>query len=220
MDHTERAEYKAGIQWARKNENRLVESYTSDDIIGGSLRTKLFEQAAQLYPSKPGDMESDLAQTIWVLGAFRHVIDTLPTTKEAMRALWDASLELGQIFSAELGKLTCYKSLKAKPPAWWTRKLGQVAPKDVVAAAEVGWRIRRRREGEKRLEPQSMWEVLVDVFGTREMCALDRAREIEFVKDGDYWYYWVHADEIGFQMIMRPVMHEGRMINYPGELIG
>ena len=73
MDHTERAEYKAGLEWARRNENRLVESYSSDDIIGGSLRTKLFEQAAQVYPTKPGDMESDLAQTLWVLGAFRHV---------------------------------------------------------------------------------------------------------------------------------------------------
>lgn len=220
MDFTETPEYKAGRQWAQTNENRLVESYSSDDIIGGTLRTKLFEEAGRIHPAKPGDMEEDIRQTLWVLGAFRHVVDTLPLTREAMTAVFDAAQELGAIYSAEKGKLECFRSLKAKPQKWWKTKLGDATPADVLAAAAVGWRIRRRREKEKRLSPESIWEVLVDQFGSREMCAFDEAQRIELVKDGHYWYYWVHAPENGFQMIMKPVVHEGRVISYPGELIG
>lgn len=220
MDPTETPEYNAGRSWAEKNDNRLVERYSNDDIIGGSLRTHLFEEAAKLYPAAGGDLENDLRQTLWVLGAFRHVVETLPMTREAQIAVFDAANELGAIFSAERAKLECLRNLKAKPAGWWKTKLGDVNPDAVVAAASVGWRLRRRKEKELRTQPVSKWEVLVDWFGSREMCVLDNAQRIELVRDRAHWYYWVHGDEVGFQMIMRPSMHEGRMIHAPGDLIG
>lgn len=220
MDFTETPEYKEGRAWARRNEARLSERYSNDDIIGGSLRGRLFEEAAKLYPSEPGDMENDLRQTLWVLGAFRHVVDTLPTSQEAMAAVFDAAQELGAILGAERGKRECFLELKKKPESWWKRKLGDATPADVVAAASVGWRIRKRKEKAARQEPANRWEVLIDLLGTREMCALEDPSKIDLVKDGNYWYYWVHGPEGGFQMIMRPVMHEGRMIQAPGDIIG
>jgi hypothetical protein len=220
MELIETPEYEAGRAWAEKNENRLVERYSNDDIIGGSLRTHLFEEAAKLYPATGGDLENDLKQTRWVVGAFRHVTETLPLTPAAMRAVFDAAQELGAIYGAEASKLECFQGLKAKPAAWWRKKVGDASPNDVVDAATVGWRIKRRQERQPRVEPMSKWEVLVDAFGSREMCALLQAERIELVKDGHYWYYWVHAHENGFQMIMRPVMHEGRMTQAPGDLIG
>lgn len=220
MDFTETPEYKAGRQWAFRNEAPLSERYTNDDIIGGSLRTRLFEEATKLHPSEPGDMENDVRQTLWVLGAFRHIVDTLPMTREAMAAVFDASQDLGAMMGAERAKRTCFLELKKKPESWWKKKIGDASPADVTAAAAVGWRIRRRQEKAARLEPANRWEVLVDLLGTREMCALQNPKKIELVKDGDHWYYWVHGDQTGFQMIMRPVMHEGRMIQAPGDIIG
>lgn len=220
MDPTETLEYRAGRAWAAKNENRLVERYSSDDIIGGSLRSLFFEEAGRLYPAAGGDLENDLRQTLWVLGAFRHVVDTLPMTREAMAAVFDAGNELGAIYSAEKAKLRCLNSLKDKEPEWWTKKRGGASPVDVVAAASVGWRIRRRRDKETRLEPLSIWEILVDWFGSRELCVLVDARKIELVQDGKNWYYWIHAKEYSFQIIMRPTMEEGRMIHAPGDIIG
>lgn len=220
MDFTETPEYQAGRAWARANENRLVERYSSDDIIGGTLRSVFFEEAGRLYPAAGGDLENDLRQTLWVMGAFRHVVDTLPMTREAMAAVFEAANELGAIFAAEKAKLRCLKSLKDKDPAWWTKKKGDASPADVLAAAAVGWRIRRRKEKEPRLEPRSIWEILVDQFGSRELCVLDEAGEIELVRDGKYWYYWVHAEDYGFQIIMRPAVEDGRVLHVPGDIIG
>jgi len=221
MDFTETPEYVSGRAWAAKNENRLVESYSNSDIIGGTLRTVFFEEAGQLYPAVGGNLENDLRQTLWVMGAFRHVVDTLPMTREAMVAVFEAASDLGAIYSAEKAKLRCLKSLKAKEPQWWTRKRGDASPADVLAAAAVGWRIRRRKEKETRLEPLSLWEILVDQFGSRELCVLDEAKAIELVQDRKYWYYWVHdAEGYSFQIIMRPVVEDGRILHAPGDIIG
>lgn len=222
MEFTDSPEYKAGRAWAHKNQNRLAESYSNDDIIGGSLRTNLFEEAGRLYPAAGGDMENDVRQTLWVMGAIRHIVDTLPMTREAMIAAYDAGNELGAIYSAEVAKLKCFRELKAKEPGWWKKKLGDACPADVVSAAMVGWRLKRRAEkiSDKPLTPQSIWEVLVDAFGSREMCLLSHAREIELVQDRNYWYYWVHGEGSGFQMIMRPVIQDGRLVHAPGDLIG
>lgn len=222
MGFMDSPEYNAGRTWAHKNQNRLAESYSNDDIIGGSLRMKLFEEAGKLYPAAGGNMENDLRQTLWVMGAFRHIVDTLPMTREAMIAALDAASDLGAIYSVEVAKLKCFKELKAKDPGWWKKKLGDATPADVVAAATVGWRVKRRVE--KSLgpypTPKSIWEVLVDAFGSREMCLLSHAQEIELVQDRAYWYYWVHGPESGFQMIMRPVVQDGRLVHVPGDLIG
>jgi hypothetical protein len=220
MDFNETPEYKEGRAWAFRNDARLSERYTSDDIIGGSLRNRLFEEAVKLYPSEPGDMENDYRQTLWVMGAFRHIVDTLPMTPQAMVAVFDAAQELGAILGAERRKRECFLELRKKPESWWKKKLGDASPADVVAAASVGWRIRKRKERAERLEPKNRWEVLVDTLGAREMCALGDPRKIDLVKDGHYWYYWVHGPEWGFQMIMRPVMHEGRIEAAPGDIIG
>lgn len=220
MDFTDTPEYKEGRQWAFRNEAKLSERYTNDDIIGGSLRTRLFEEATKLHPSQPGDMENDYRQTLWVLGAFRHIVDTLPKTREAMAAVFDAAQEIGAILGAERAKRECLLELKKRPEAWWKKKIGDASPADVAAAAAVGWRIRKRQERAVRLEPVNRWEVLIELLGTREMCVLADPKKIDLVKDGDYWYYWVHGEDVGFQMIMRPVMHEGRMIQAPGDIIG
>lgn len=220
MDFTETPEYLAGRAWAAKNENRLVELYSSDDIIGGKLRTVFFEEAGKIYPAGGGDLENDLRQTLWVMGAFRHVVDTLPMTQEAMAAVFEAGNELGAIFASERAKLRCLKSLKEKSPEWWKKKRGDASPADVVAAAAVGWRIRRRKDKETRLEANSLWEILVDWFGSRELCVLDEARKIELIQDGKNWYYTIHAEDYSFQIIMRPTVEDGRMIHAPGDIIG
>lgn len=220
MDPISTPQYKQGRAWAKDNQALLVERYSNADLATAELRTYLFDRALRAYPSGPGDMENELRQTLWVLGAIRHVIDTLPLTKEAMRAVFDISMELGAVLGAEIGKLQCFNELKKKPAAWWGKTFKDARPVDILAALEVDWRRRFGREKGKS-KSDSPWEVMVDVFGSREMCILAHLRTIELRQDGAYWSYVASSkDGNSFQMLMRPVYHDGRLTSLPGEIVG
>jgi hypothetical protein len=218
-DPTETKEYFAGYEWAGTNSNRLRELYTEREIATPELRSMFFTEAARVYPAGPGDMENDFRQTLWVVGAMRFVVDKLPATRESAAAMFDAAMELGAVLSAEYWKLQCSKDLKAKSAKWWKKKAGDATPDDVVAALAIGWRRRFAKEKQRPM-PDSKWEVLADMTGSREMCILAELKEIELVKDGEYWYYRVSAKDRHFEMIMRPAYHNGIMHQAPGDIIG
>lgn len=222
QDITSQADYKEGIDWAVLHSPELVERYSSSNITGDELRSYLWKVSGEIFPSKRGDPENDLRQTIFVAGAIRRVIDTLPLSPKAMSEVFDIAMDVGQIYGAERWKYACFLELKEKESSWWRKKKGAASPNDIVGALANYWW--RRYAKEKGVSKTSKWEVLVDTLGTRELCILAHVQDVQADDEGKYKTWTVEGKENSFQMMAAPVweMVNGRMILVQGmgEIVG
>lgn len=218
MDVTETPEYSLGWEWAKEHGPLLAELFTEKEVATQELRTRLFREASRRWPSDPGDLANDLRQTAFVAGAFKAAIQTLPLTPEAAAAVMEAAMEMGVIWGAEQRKIGALEALKEKPVGWWRRKMGDARPLDVVNALSVAWRHDWAKE-RGRPHPRSKWEVLIDTLGARELGTLADANYIE-EKGEEYAQYVIHTDDDTFSILSRPVYDGGRLMRYPGEIVG
>jgi hypothetical protein len=222
MEVTETPEYKRGIAWADQNRARLAELYSSKEIDTPELRSRLFEIAEGFYPKITGkqrdSMENDLKQTLFVMGAFRRLIDTLPVSREALLAVMDVAMEMGSIYSAELAKSEYLELLKKRDKRWWKTKYGDATPEKIVTCLSYTW-WRTIGFPEDRAQT-TKWEVLIDTTGLREMAALATLSSIELVKDGDYVHYEVHGHEGSFDIMAEDVVKDGITVQYRGDIVG
>lgn len=215
-DFTETAEYREGIDWAVMHAPELAERYSSNNITANELRTYLWKVSGQIYPSKRGDMENDMRQTLWVAGAIRRIIDTLPMNLKSMSEVFDIAMEIGQAYGAEKWKYIHFQTLKEKDASWWRKKKGAASPNDIVGVlSNAWWREHAKGKGVSRT---SKWEILIDTLGPREMCALASLETIKYREDGEYKSYEVEGDDCDFQVIASPVYDtsSGRMILVQG----
>lgn len=216
VDFVETQEYREGIDWAVMHAPELAERYSSNNITADELRTYLWKVAGQAYPSKRGDMENDIRQTIWVAGAIRRIIDTLPFNLKSMSEVFDIAMDIGSAYGAEKWKYVHFLTLKDKDASWWRKKKGAASPNDVVGVLANAWW--RKFSKEKGGGKTSKWEVLIDTLGTREMSAMASLKDIEYREDGQYKSYIVEGDDVDFQVMASPVydMSSGRMILVQG----
>lgn len=211
-------EYREGVTYAERNLNRLVEHFTSEELATDSLRKILFAEAMERYPTVRDDMDNDLRQSFFVAGAYRHLADELPPELRSAAAVFDTALEMSAIIGAEVGKKECLDALKLKPKRFWDRKLGAASPDDIVNVLSARWwREVGRPQG---LERTTRWEVLIFATGAREMCALATVRRIKARVDGDYRSFVVVGHDEDFQVISHAVYANGRVIQWPGEIVG
>jgi len=219
VDFPEMPEYQLGIRWADENLDRLRERYTSVDLITSELRSYLFEEAIRRFPSQRESMENDIRQTLFVMGAMRRLTETVEMSRQGAIAIFDASMDLGALIGAELGKKEALDILKARPVGWWRRKLGDATPNDVVDVLSAAW-WRDIGHPQKRSRT-SKWEVLIYATGTREMWTLARLEKIELSKDSPYVLYRVDGEEdLGFQVIARTAYEGSRIVQHAGEIVG
>lgn len=212
-------EYRLGWEWAKEHGPIITELFTSTEMATTELRTRLFGEAARKWPSQRDDISNDLKQTAFVAGAMQAVAETMPMTREALAAVFDAALDIGMMWSAEAAKAEHLDSLKARPVGWWRRKFGDARPIDVVNALSVTWR-KEWAEERGRAHPGSKWAVLIDMLGSRELAVLDELERIEELQDGAYTTYEIIGKDGSFQIIARPVYQQGRLTNLPGEIVG
>jgi hypothetical protein len=218
LDPVETAEYQVGVAWADRNLPKLVELYSSRELDTGELRVRLFHEAGGFYPHKRETNENDIRQTLWVMGAIRRLVDTLPGGRESMAAVFDAAMEMGAILSAERGTLAALNALKDRPAAWWRKKFGDATPNDLMKPIyrkwwhDVGFPENRTRT--------TKWEALLHVLGTREMWALADLEKVHYIGDELYKRYDVEGGENSFQMISEDVVHEGRIVEHAGSITG
>lgn len=217
QDITSQGDYKEGIDWAVLHSPELAERYSSTNITGPELRTYLFRVAEEIFPARRGDPENDLRQTIFVAGAIRRVIDTLPLSPQAMSEVFEIAMDVGQYYGAERWKYSCFLELKEKDASWWRKRKGAASPNDIVNALSSLWW--RQYAKEKAVSKTSKWEILVDTLGTREMCILAHLTEVEARVDGKYKSWIVFGKDNDFQMMSAPVWESvgGRMILVQGE---
>lgn len=216
---TETPEYHKGIKWAQENRAQLAELFTDADVATPEIRTRLFREAANWWPSHPGDLQNDLRQTAFVAGALKSVINTLPLTQEALAATMDAAMEMGMIWGAEQAKVRDLEALRKKPRGWWQRKFGDATPNQIVGALSIAWRYERRRDS-KESNPKNRWQVIIDQLGSRETGVLNTLENIEQKGDGAYITWLVEGREGTFEILARPVYDGWRMVRYPGEIVG
>lgn len=217
-DFTDTAEYKDGIDWAVLHAPELAERYSSNDLSAQELRSYLWKQSNRFYPSKRGEMENELRQTLWVAGAIKRLVDSLPTNLESLRAVFEIALEMGQIYSAEKWKYVHFETLKKKDASWWRKKKGDASPNEIVSALSNRWWNTYAKE--KGVKSTSKWEILIDTLGTREMCALASLEKVVFNDEGKYKTYDVEGDDCDFQMMAEPVWENGRVHSFAGEIVG
>lgn len=213
---TEVPAYAEGAAWARENVAPLRELFNSGELSTPELRTRLFETAARIYPSRRGRMENDLNQTAFVAGAFRALTDLMPLTGEGAGAVFETALEMGSIWSAERAKYARLEELAAKPRGWWRARLGDASPNDVVNAASSAW----WREQGRGKRSTSRYEILIDRFGAREMAALATVRRIDDVRDGPYRYYRVRGEDASFDIMAEDVRDGRILVQGRGDLVG
>jgi len=219
LEVTDTPEYRAGAAWARKTAPRLAERYSGKELNTTELRSFLWREAENLYPSQRDRMENDLRQTAWVAGAFRSLAETMPMSPEGAAAVFEASLEIGSIVGAELGKAEALEALREKPAAWWSEKVGDASPDGIVSALAVDWR--RKYSKEKGVsKPINRYEILKDTLGTREMRALENLSNIEIRVDGRYQSYDVDGGDSSFQVMASDVLENGRIVQGTGEIVG
>jgi hypothetical protein len=211
-------EYRAGWEWATEHGPILAELFTGRDVSTPELRVRLFKEATRRWPSSSDNLINDLKQVAFVAGAVKAAVQTLPMTPEALSAIMDASLEMGFMWSSEQGKAKALESLQAKPSSWWRTKMGDASPNDVVNALSVAWRHDWAKERGRR-NPRSKWEILIDVTGAREIEIFAEAVRI-FEEPGSPSTYTIESSEDSFQIISRPLYEGGRMLRYPGEIVG
>lgn len=220
-DPIETQEYRDGFRWAAMHGNELIELYTSKSLSEPELRTRLWRAAGHHYPSKRGEMRNEVRQTLFVMGALRRLVETMPENIEGFRAIFEIGLEMGSIYSAEKWKAIHLEAIRKKDASWWRKKNGDASPNEVVGVLSAEWHRRHAREkGVQR--PSSKWEVLVDTLGTREMCALATLKKIE-IEDGGR-LYGVEGDDCSFQVMAKNIgdWQDGRYIIYQhaGEIVG
>lgn len=218
MDITKTPEYTAGWEWATEFAPTLTELFTSREAATPELRRRLFQEAARRWPSTGDDLINDLKQTAFAAGAMKAVVQTLPLAPETASAVFDAALELGAIWSAEQAKAESLETLKKKPEAWWRKKLGGASPRDVLMALSGAWRRDWARE-RGRQNPKSKWEILIDTLGSRELGTLAEAVSIQEIVES-VSRYAIESEDDSFEIVSRPVYHQGRLIHYPGEIVG
>ena len=65
-------------------------------------------------------------------------------------------------------------------------------------------------------------EIVIYTTGTREICALESLKEIEFAQheDGSYQRYYVRGDEQSFQVIAAPVWQDRILVQEMGAIVG
>lgn len=211
-------EYQAGWAWAKEHGPLLAELFTSREVVTPELHVRLFREAGRRWPSESDNLENDLKQAAFVMGAMKALIQSLPMTPEAAVAINEAGLQMSHIWSTEQGKAHALEDLKKKPENWWRTRMGAVSPNQVVNALSFAWRIDHAKE-KGRKNPRSKWEILIDTLGPREMEILADATAILERKDG-YERFVVDAPEDAFEIISRPAYEGGRMLRYPGEIVG
>ncbi len=218
-DVTKTPEYRLGWEWATEHGPLLAELFTGKDVSTPELRVRLFKEATRMWPSQRDTMEHDLNQTAFVAGAIKAAIDTLPLTADALAATFEASMEMGTVWSTEQWKNHYLEELKKKPVGWWRRKFGDARPLDIVNVLSSAWRRDWAKERD-RPDPGSKWAVLIDTMGSREISVLADLTRIEEHKSGDYFTYYVTSPDGSFEVLSRPVYAGGRMYRYPGEIVG
>jgi hypothetical protein len=221
-DFRETVEYRTGRRWAAEEYRRLVELYASNQLNTEELRAALWKAAGAEYPSRRGELEPELQQTLFFAGAIRSLVDRLPKNLEGFGAMFEMGLEVGQVYQAEKWKLVHFLELKKKDASWWRKKKGDASPNELVNALSNDWWHRFGRK--KALTKTSKWEILIDTLGTREMCALATLEKVVYKGEGSYKTYEVEGDGCDFEMISELVAEwqDGRHVvhYYAGEIVG
>lgn len=218
MTITDTPEYRTGFEWATEHGPALSELFSNKEVSTPELRVRLFREATRLWPSKHDDLANDLRQVAFVAGAMKAAVRTLQLSPEAMVAINDAGYEMGDLWRLEQIKARSLQALQAKPASWWRTKMGDATPNQVVGVLSVAWRHDFAKEKGRR-DPKSKWEILIDSLGTREIEILVDATKIYERNDG-LSRYVVDSPEDAFEVISRPLYEDGRMLRYPGEIVG
>ena len=218
MSPTDTPEYKAGWAWATEHGPMLAELFSNKEVSTPEIRVRLFQEATRRWPSDPDDLENDLKQVAFVMGAMKAAIRTLDVSPEANIAANEAGLEMSHLWITERGKAEALKAIKKKPEGWWRTKMGDATPNQVLGALAFAWRVDWARE-KKRKSPRSRWEVLIDTLGPRELEILADATAIFERKDGPERFV-VDAPDDAFEIISKPKYEGGQMLRYPGEIVG
>lgn len=221
-DFRETVEYRTGRRWAAEGYRRLVELYASNTLNTEELRAALWKAAAEEYPSKRGEMEPELQQTLFFAGAIRSLIDRLSNSMVGFGAMFEMGLEVGQVYQAEKWKYVHFLTLKGKDASWWRKKKGDASPNQILDALSSDW---WHRFGQKKgLKKTSKWEIMIDTLGTREMCAMATLENVVYSGEGSHKTYHVEGDDCEFEMIAELVAEwqDGRHIvhYYAGEIVG
>jgi len=218
MKITDVPEYQIGFEWATEHGPVLAELFSNKEVSTPELRVRLFKEATRLWPSQHDDLANDLKQVAFVAGAMKAAVRTLQLSPEAMVAINEAGFEIGDLWRLEQVKANSLQALQAKPASWWRTKMGDVTPNQVVGVLSVAWRHDFAKEKGRR-DPKSKWEILIDSLGPREIEILVDATKIYERNDG-LSRYVVDAPEDAFEVISRPLYEGGRMLRYPGEIVG
>ncbi len=219
QDPTETVEYDHGFRWASQNGAQLIELYSSTDLSTQELRTRLWRAAEQFYRSKRGEMENEVRQTLFVMGAVRRLVTTMPGDRAGAIAIFEIGQELGSVYAAEKWKYVHFEALRKKDASWWRKKKGDASPNQVVNALATSW-----WDDHRDAKRTSKWEILIDQLGTREMCALATLGKITHNADDKYKTYDVDGDDCSFQVMADNVgeVIDGRYIVHQraGEIVG
>lgn len=214
-------EYATGYEWGVENAPRLAELFSSRELATSELRTRLFKEAVKRWPSQSDSMENELKQTAFVAGAFKAFAERMPMSRETLAAVFEAAMEMGSIWNAEIWKSKHLETLKEKPRVWWSRKKGAASPNHIVGIMSVKWRKDYGPE-KGRKDPKSKWEILIDTMGTREMSALASLENIEDLRENyPFGVLRVEGKDTDFEVVSEPAYTpEGRIYQWPGEIIG
>lgn len=214
-------EYRLGYEWAVEHSPRFAELFHSKELVTPELQTALFKEAGRKWPSKSDSMENELKQTAFVAGAFKGFTERLPMSQDALAAVFDAAMEMGSIWNAEIWKARHLETLKAKPASWWRKKVGAASPNEIAGIMSAEWRRRHGRD-KGRKDPRSKWEVLIDTMGTRELSALATLQNVEDRSDSyPVKVLRVEGEDSDFEVIAAwAYTPEGRVYHWPGEIIG
>lgn len=210
--------YHAGFEWATEHGPLLAELFSSKEVSTPELRVRLFQEATRRWPSKHDDLGNDLKQVAFVAGAMKAAVRTMPMSPETLITMNEAAMDMGSLWSAEQTKAMALQALQAKSTGWWRKKMGDVSPNDVVNALASAWRHDWAKE-RGRSNPRSKWEVLIDATGAREIEILADAVKIS-EDPGAPSTYTIESSEDSFQIISRPLFEGGRLLRYPGEIVG
>lgn len=222
-DFPEQPDYKDGYDWAVLHAPEIAELHSSTNGSAPELRSRLFKVAGSLHPSVRGEMENELRQTLFVMGAMKRVVQKLQGIA-GFAELFEISMEIGHLWGAERWKYKCFTELRGKDAGWWRRRMGAASPNDIVAAFSHFWW--RQYAKEKGVSKTSKWEVLVDVCGTRELCIFAHLANVELEEHqgGRYKVWTVQGTKNEFQMLASPVWDtvdgRQRLIHGAGEIVG
>lgn len=214
---TDTPEYAAGWAWAKEHGPIIAELFSSKEVSTPELQKRFFQEATRRWPSKHDDLDNDLKQIAFVAGGMKAAIETLSMSPETFGAIMEAATDLGQLWRFEVAKASLLKDLQAKPKSWWSKKLGDASPSDLVKAFYVAWHYGYWPKEKRLKKPRSIWEVLIDVMGTREMEIMAAVVKITETPD---MVYDIESEDDSFTIVSKPVFEGGRLIRYPGEIVG